>query len=61
MSIKLTPKQLEAVKNYRYKTNDWTPLDLAFNPWWEFVVNSLSRVSQKPTFINLIHNIENCT
>ena len=61
MAIRLTPQQLENVKNYKYKTNDWTPLDLAFNPWWEFAVNSLSKVSLFFFFSIKFYIIENRT
>jgi len=44
MAIRLTPEQIENIKKYRYASSDWTPLDLCFNPWWEFVTNRLSKV-----------------
>ena len=53
MAVKLTKKQLENIKNYKYATSDWTPLDHVFNPWWEFVVKNLSKVSLSRHFNNL--------
>ena len=39
----LTAEHLENIKNCKYTTNDWTPMDNVFNPFWEFCTNSLSR------------------
>jgi hypothetical protein len=38
---KLSVQHLEHIKNYKYTTNDWTTMDNAFNPWWEFLANRL--------------------
>ena len=43
MAVKLNKKQLESIRDYKYATSDWTPLDKVFNPFWEFCVNSLSK------------------
>ena len=41
--MSLSREHLENIKNCKYITNDWTPLDHCFNPWWEFITNRLSR------------------
>ena len=41
--MSLTAEHLENIKNCKYTTNDWTPMDNCFNPWWEFVTNRLSK------------------
>ncbi len=45
MAITLSKEALENIKNYKYETNDWTYMDNQFNPFWEFCVRNLSKVS----------------
>ena len=52
----LTKQHLENIKNYKMTTNDWTPMDNAFNPWWEFVANRLPRTIA-PNLITLCGTI----
>ena len=44
MAVKLSKKQLENIKNYKYVTNDWTYMDKKYDPWWVFATNCLSKV-----------------
>ena len=41
MAVKLTQEDIEKVKNYKYTTSDWTPLDKVFDPWWNWCVSKL--------------------
>ena len=45
MAITLSKEALENIKNYKYETNGWTYMDNQFNPFWEFCVRNLSKVS----------------
>ena len=45
MAITLSKESLENIKNYKYETNGWTYMDNQFNPFWEFCVRNLSKVS----------------
>ena len=45
MAIKLTKHELENIKKYKYATSPATPLDGVFDPWWNFCVNRLPKVS----------------
>lgn len=54
MAVKLTKRELENIITYRYSTNDWTPLDHVFNPWWEFCVTHVPKVSASLLFLILI-------
>lgn len=44
MAVKLSKKELENIKNYKYATNPWTFCDNLYDPWWTFIVNNLSKV-----------------
>ena len=37
MAVILSKKELQNIAEYKYATNPWTPLDMVFNPWWEWV------------------------
>ena len=50
MSIKLTKKELENIKNYRYTTNESTELDKVFDPFWNWCTNMLPNVSKITSF-----------
>lgn len=40
MGNKLTTSELENIKSYRYKTNDFTPVEnWIFDPYWKFLAN----------------------
>lgn len=54
MGNHLSKQQLENIKNYKYNTNDWTYMDLKFNPFWEYCVNSLSKVSIQNSLMFLL-------
>lgn len=45
MAIELSEEQLKNIKEYRYSACPATALDKVYDPWWEFVVNRLPRVS----------------
>ena len=45
MGITLSKQELENLSNYKYVTDDWTPLDKIFDYWWEFVVRLVPLVS----------------
>ena len=39
-AIALSKKELEHIKNFRYKTNPLTPLEVhVFTPYWDFIAN----------------------
>jgi len=42
MSIVLSKKDLEKIKNFRYNTNGLTPLEInVYDPFWSFIANNL--------------------
>ena len=45
MAVKLTKKELENIKNYRYSTNAATPMDNMFEPFWNGCTALLPNVS----------------
>ena len=47
MGVHLSKQMIESIKTFKYTTSGWTPLDHVFNPWWEFCVSCLPRVSQR--------------
>ena len=40
MAFHLSKQELENIKNFRYKTNDFTPVEnLIYDPYWKFLAN----------------------
>jgi len=48
----LTKDGLEHIKNHKYKSSGYSPLDLKFNVWWEGVLNVIPK-SMAPNLITL--------
>jgi len=53
--IKLDKRDLENIKNYRYKTDGLTPVEVyVFEPFWNFVANNLLPDSLAPNLLTLM-------
>ena len=51
-------KGIQCLKDYKYKGSDYTVLDKAMQPWWEFFVSLIPLVS--PKSFSLTSLIVNC-
>lgn len=47
MGKPITEEGLKALKEYKYQSTGYSPLDNVFNHWWLFVVERVPKVSAK--------------
>lgn len=55
MSVSLSKEDLEKIKNFRYKTNDSTPIEKYFyNYFWDFIANHMLPDWLAPNLLTLM-------